>query len=292
MPSARTISTVSPTTCAPPPPGKRFLFRCAASLLTALARLPPQPCPPRRMRDYVRHGHPGAVIVGSHVPKTTRQLAALLKQPGVAPIEIDVNRLPQQHDALRREDAGRGRRGASRGQHTRDLHEPDGTAVCGPGGAPGIRRAGLRLPHGRGARPPRDAGLSDQQGRHHVQRRAGHGLALRTARLLGQILPGVSVVRCPADHPRYPDMPVVIFPGNVGGDEALATVDRDRAWRIRGEVWPCYQSVGARPTMGCSRLTPAPRRRTNLRHERASNPYPTGASPRKRPRGLCSERLC
>jgi len=47
---------------------------------------------------------------------------------------------------------------------------------------------------------------------------------LRTARLLGQILPGVSVVRCPPDHPRFADMPVVIFPGNVGDDHALATV--------------------------------------------------------------------
>lgn len=51
-----------------------------------------------------------------------------------------------------------------------------------------------------------------------------HGLALRTARLLGQILPGVSVVRCPQDHPRFADMPVVIFPGNVGDEGALATV--------------------------------------------------------------------
>jgi uncharacterized protein YgbK (DUF1537 family) len=50
------------------------------------------------------------------------------------------------------------------------------------------------------------------------------GLALRTARLLGQVLPGVSMVRCPDDHPRYPGMPVVIFPGNVGDDQALATV--------------------------------------------------------------------
>jgi uncharacterized protein YgbK (DUF1537 family) len=50
------------------------------------------------------------------------------------------------------------------------------------------------------------------------------GLALRTARLLGQILPGVSVVRCPPDHARFADMPVVIFPGNVGDDHALATV--------------------------------------------------------------------
>ena len=50
------------------------------------------------------------------------------------------------------------------------------------------------------------------------------GLALRTSRVVGQILAGCSVVRCPHDHPRYPDMPVVIFPGNVGDDFALATV--------------------------------------------------------------------
>jgi uncharacterized protein YgbK (DUF1537 family) len=48
------------------------------------------------------------------------------------------------------------------------------------------------------------------------------GLALRTSRVVGQILPGCSVVRCPADHPRYPNLPVVIFPGNVGDDKALA----------------------------------------------------------------------
>jgi uncharacterized protein YgbK (DUF1537 family) len=49
------------------------------------------------------------------------------------------------------------------------------------------------------------------------------GLALKTATVLGQILPGCSVVRCPVDHPRYPNLPVVIFPGNVGDDAALAT---------------------------------------------------------------------
>jgi uncharacterized protein YgbK (DUF1537 family) len=50
------------------------------------------------------------------------------------------------------------------------------------------------------------------------------GLALRTSRVVGQILPGCSVVCCAADHPRYPNLPVVIFPGNVGDDQALATV--------------------------------------------------------------------
>ena len=48
------------------------------------------------------------------------------------------------------------------------------------------------------------------------------GLALRSARLLGQIIPGCSVVRTPIDHPQFPNLPVVLFPGNVGDANALA----------------------------------------------------------------------
>jgi uncharacterized protein YgbK (DUF1537 family) len=49
------------------------------------------------------------------------------------------------------------------------------------------------------------------------------GLALRSARLLGQILAGCSMVRTPDDHPEFPNLPVVLFPGNVGDADALAT---------------------------------------------------------------------
>jgi uncharacterized protein YgbK (DUF1537 family) len=50
------------------------------------------------------------------------------------------------------------------------------------------------------------------------------GLALNSAFLLGQVLPGVSMVRTEGDHGRFPNLPVVIFPGNVGDAEGLATV--------------------------------------------------------------------
>ncbi|MBD3609246.1 MAG: four-carbon acid sugar kinase family protein, partial [Gammaproteobacteria bacterium] len=59
--------------------GKRFLFRSAASLLTSLAQLPKQPVAAEEMKEYVRNGKAGAVIVGSHVKKTTQQLQELLK---------------------------------------------------------------------------------------------------------------------------------------------------------------------------------------------------------------------
>ncbi|NMG58248.1 four-carbon acid sugar kinase family protein, partial [Geitlerinema sp. P-1104] len=52
------------------------------------------------------------------------------------------------------------------------------------------------------------------------------GLALRTAKLLGQILAGCSVVRTPETHPQFPNLPVVLFPGNVGDERGLATVYR------------------------------------------------------------------
>jgi uncharacterized protein YgbK (DUF1537 family) len=58
------------------------------------------------------------------------------------------------------------------------------------------------------------------------------GLALRMARVMGQILPGCSVVVCPADHPRTPQLPVVIFPGNVGDAGSLALARR----RLRGDA--------------------------------------------------------
>ncbi len=76
--------------------GKRFLCRSAAGIVSALAALPPQPIAATDMRQYVRNGRPGAVVVGSHVSKTTRQLQQLLKQPDVAPVEVDVSRLQKE----------------------------------------------------------------------------------------------------------------------------------------------------------------------------------------------------
>jgi len=45
-------------------------------------------------------------------------------------------------------------------------------------------------------------------------------------RLLGQIYPGISMVLTPADHPRFPNLPVVLFPGNVGEADTLVLIHR------------------------------------------------------------------
>jgi uncharacterized protein YgbK (DUF1537 family) len=49
---------------------------------------------------------------------------------------------------------------------------------------------------------------------------ATRGLGVKRARVLGQILPGVPVWEL-GPETRVPDMPYIVFPGNVGGPSAL-----------------------------------------------------------------------
>ncbi len=204
--------------------GKRFLFRSAASLLTSLAALPRQPVAPQHMARHVRGGAAGAVVVGSHVPKTTQQLNELLKQPGTVPVEVDVNRLPHDRNQLLREVLEATEAAHARGRtavvYTSRTERQFPTRAARL--AFGEQVSGFLMDVVR--RLPASLGYLISKGGITSNDVLSSGLRLRTARLLGQILPGVSVVRCPHDHPRYPDMPVVIFPGNVGDEHALAQV--------------------------------------------------------------------
>ncbi|MGD8842571.1 MAG: four-carbon acid sugar kinase family protein [Gammaproteobacteria bacterium] len=222
--------------------GKRWLFRSAASLLTSLARLPPQPVAAQAMRSYVRDGRPGAVIVGSHVNKTTAQLNRLLAMPGIAAIEVDVDRVDADRDALLDDVL----------DHSRAAHAVGDTCVIYTSRAErAFRDQAARLAFGervsallmdvvRGL--PRDLGFLISKGGITSNDVLSSGLALRAARVVGQILAGCSVVCCGDDHPRYPGMPVVIFPGNVGDDDALARV---RA-RLEGMPEPGQNGAPAR----------------------------------------------
>lgn len=211
--------------------GKRFLFRSAASLLTALADLPPQPVPAENMAQLVRGGKAGAILVGSHVRKTTEQLSRLLEDSGLQGLEVEV-------------DACSGEAGEKQLTHLLDqaarLHAQDLDLVIFTSRSERqFTDQATRLAFGetvsaflmdllRGL--PEDLGFLISKGGITSNDVLSSGLALRKARVMGQILPGCSVVQCPHDHPRYPDLPVVIFPGNVGDAESLALARR----RLRG----------------------------------------------------------
>ena len=206
--------------------GKRFLCRSAAGIVSALAALPLQPVAAQDMRRYVRGGRAGAVLVGSHVSKTTRQLQQLLVEADVAPVEVDVTRLPDQArelltEVMERIEAAHARHRTPAIFTSREelVFENEQTRLAF---GELVSTFLMEVVH----RLPADIGFLISKGGITSNDVLSHGLSLRTARVLGQILPGCSVVRCPDDHPQFPGLPVVIFPGNVGDDAALAMAYR------------------------------------------------------------------
>lgn len=208
--------------------GKKFLFRSAASLLTALAALPPQPVAAENMAEFTRDHQPGVVLVGSHVKKTTEQLEQLLLADGIVGLEVDVVHLldesAQQREALL----------TSTLEQVRTLHAAGKTPAIYTSReeltfdsvetrlAFGVAVSDLLMDIVRGLPPT--IGFLISKGGITSNDTLSKGLALTSARLLGQILPGCSIVRSPAEHPQFPNIPVVLFPGNVGDAMALATV--------------------------------------------------------------------
>ena len=204
--------------------GKRFLFRSAASLLTALAKLPPQPVPAERMREYVKAGRPGVVVVGSHVQKTTEQVTELLKQPGTVPVEVDVNLLPEKISELLEKVIGQVETAHVQGltpvvftSRVERLFADRQTRLRFGEQVSGFLMSVVHA-------LPRTIGFIISKGGITSNDMLSLGLAIPAARSVGQIHAGCSVVLTPKDHPRLPDIPVVIFPGNVGDQNALATV--------------------------------------------------------------------
>ncbi len=207
--------------------GKRFLFRSAASILTALAALPPQVIAAENMAKYVRDGKPGAVIVGSHVKKTTQQLEKLLQAQGIVGIEVEVSKLLDGGNAsatLLESTLAMVHQAHNHGKtpvvytSRQELTFTDVETRL----AFGSQVSSLLMAIVQGL--PTDIGFLISKGGITSNDVLSTGLNLTSARLLGQILAGCSMVRTPSDHPQFPNLPVVLFPGNVGNADALAVV--------------------------------------------------------------------
>ncbi|NCT44187.1 MAG: four-carbon acid sugar kinase family protein [Microcystis aeruginosa G11-09] len=198
-----------------------------ASILTSLANLGTQPIAPESMGKYKPTGEAGAIIVGSHVKKTTQQLQELLQQPNTVGVEIDVTALrdrPDQRDQLL----------AQVLEKVKLIHKNKQTPVIYTSRQEltfasvqkrldfGVAVSTLLMDIVKGL--PSDISFLISKGGITSNDVLSTGLSLQSARLLGQILPGVSMVCTELDHPLFPNLPVVLFPGNVGDVQALATV--------------------------------------------------------------------
>lgn len=215
--------------------GKRFLLRSAASILTALAQLPPQPVPPEQMSQMARNSGPGVVMVGSHVKKTTEQLERLCQEPDVEGISIAIEQMvgdPDQAGILLAKTLTQIDRIRSVGKtpvvytSRQEIRFESAEARL----AFGQLVSDLLVQIERGL--PTDISFLISKGGITSNDTLSKGLAVPAIRLLGQIAAGVSVVQTDPDHPQFPGLPVVLFPGNVGDVDTLAQVYR----RLRGSA--------------------------------------------------------
>ncbi len=203
--------------------GRRYLYRTAASFVPIRAGLASRPLlTPSALGLSGERG--GLIVVGSYVPRTTTQVQQLLALTGVERIELRVSDLlsadasaaigravEQAEDCLRR--------GVDVVIMTsRDLvqgADAEGSLAIG-------RRVSEGLAAVVQAITPRPRYVLAKGGitSSDIATRA---LGMRRALVLGQILPGVPVWQAGPES-RYPDLPYLVFPGNVGGPEALSEI--------------------------------------------------------------------
>ena len=205
--------------------GKRFLYRTAASFVQVRAGLPARPLLTANDLDLPSSGG-DLFVVGSYVPKTTAQLDALLAQPGIVPVEIDVAALLDDRRAstlaaaIAATDAALAANRSVAVFTSRKLVSVDdhaGSLSIGRRVSDGLIEIVQKI-----SQRPRylvaKGGITSSD-------TATAGLGVVRAVVAGQILPGIPVWRT-GDESRHPGLPYIVFPGNVGGDDALVEVER------------------------------------------------------------------
>jgi uncharacterized protein YgbK (DUF1537 family) len=207
--------------------GKRFLYRTAASFVRARVGMPGRPLLTRaellgaNAPTYL----PGLVVVGSHVKRSGEQLVRLLELPHTIGIEVDV-------PALLASEAEREREVERALQEAESALRSGMTPVVSTSRKVETASSGDQLAIGRtvsAALVAIGGGVEGRPG--FVVGKGGitssdvgtRALGARRAVVLGQIRPGVPVWRL-GPETRFPGLPYVVFPGNVGGPETLAEV--------------------------------------------------------------------
>ncbi len=212
--------------------GQPFVFRTAASFVRVRAGIAPRDAiTPGEVTASNRHG--GLFVAGSYVPKTTAQLSALMAAQTVAAIEISVASLLD--DTQREVEIAQALQAVNhhigKGDDTvlftsRDLVTAAGDAANLRIGQQ-VSDSLIRVVQGLTCQPR----YLVAKGGITASDIATRGLGVRRAMVMGQVLPGVPVWEL-GNETRYPGMAYIVFPGNVGDDNALAEIQKRLALRI------------------------------------------------------------
>jgi uncharacterized protein YgbK (DUF1537 family) len=204
--------------------GKRFLYRTAASFVPVRAGIAPRPL--LAAAEMVRGDTAGGlIVVGSHVPRTTSQLHYLLQQGDVTQIELSVPALlseAQRADTITQT----ARTVDTTLQHGGDVVVFTSRELVTGADTASTLLIGQRVSDGLvtllqtlTTRPRyilAKGGITSSDV-------ATKGLGVQRAMVLGQVLPGVPVWQL-GPETRYPGLSYIVFPGNVGGPDAVGNV--------------------------------------------------------------------
>lgn len=203
------------------PQTSAIVIRSSSSLPKALSGISDQPLLDKSILSPLTVNRsplaPGCFVVGSHVKKTTQQLEHLLQAEGTCAIEVDVQRILDDSALLMSETLDTIRQVVEMGltpviytsrQEIR-LDDANQRQHLGQQVSDFLVDIVYRLPFtpsylvGKG-------GITS----HDILTK---GLGIRSARVLGQVIPSVPCVLAP-------HFPYIIFPGNVGNEDSLREV--------------------------------------------------------------------
>ncbi len=199
--------------------GKKFVYRCSASFLKARAGFPDRAL--LTHNEMVTRSGPGLIIVGSYVDKTSRQLERLIDDGDVESIELVADRIMEksaQNKEIERvsnevKEILRKESNAVIYTSRQMLKAPEGDfATTGKT----IINALCKIVRSIDIKPAyvvAKGGITSIE----IARTA---FGVKQVRALGQILPGVPVWKL-GDEARWPGIPYVVFPGNVGNETDL-----------------------------------------------------------------------
>ncbi|MEM9940661.1 MAG: four-carbon acid sugar kinase family protein [Planctomycetota bacterium] len=202
--------------------GCSFIYRTAASFVQVRAGLGSRPLLTREEIVGNRKGA-GVIVVGSYVPKTTRQLTYLREHKSeLEVIELDVPRLLDDDLYKSEVEAGIKKLNAAV-QNNRDALVFTSREFVGSGSAKSDLANGkkvsdvlVRIVQSIQTEPAfviAKGGITSSDV-------ATKALGFKRAQVLGQILPGVPCWQMDGSS-KYPGLGYVVFPGNVGDDSAL-----------------------------------------------------------------------
>lgn len=207
--------------------GKRFIFRSAAAIPKVLGDVADKPLLGKKELVDADCSAGGLIVVGSHVNKTTSQFAELMKLPGIQGIEFNQHRVLEEgglEDESRRVSA----------LAEKNIEDGITTVVY-------TRRERIDIPNASPEEQLRAAvHISDSvtaivtnlktkpafiiaKGGITSSDIGTTALRVKKALVLGQVAPGIPVWLT-GEESKFPGMPYIIFPGNVGSVDTLANI--------------------------------------------------------------------